>query len=1037
MKHVRRVAVFVHRLLLQPLRLLVPVLLLCAGAGVAQAQALRQGLPLAELEAQSQRLEQDAADVANRHGELSAEHFAALRALTDHHYFHQRSVQWVQAQQKVLALSMRAWGEDDLRVAQALNNLGAAYMTNGDPASALPVQQRALAIRERQLGPDHVDVAFVLTNLGGTYRDLARYAEARAVLERALAIRERQLGPDHLFVSWTLKFLGQTYLEAGDAATALGLHRREQAIRERQVQDTRHGSRERLVAESLSSVAAAQQAMGDVEAAWATRQQQLKLARRSDGEAGPTLRHALDDAGLMALARGDYGRALQLFEQARAMAQQLYGPDNRYLAAQLSSLGLLHLRVGDAGQAATWQQQALAMGRSRLSDVHPQVLLWQRRLAEAWSEQGRHTEARQQLAETCTLLQQARPAARAEQADCARAQGEAAYRAGDLPAAMAALVLAAGWLEADEGAVSTRTATLLAQAQTALAAGDAAAARAHALQALPLALQGRSPDQQARALELLAAAGEALGQRGAGLFWRKQAVNLIQQIRAGASQAPADFQHRFVTRRRDSFVQLADRLAAAGRVAEAQAVVAMLKEDELHQFIQRDVPLDPRTTRVPFAGPGEPEADAAYRRLAARLEAVGARHAAALARVRVGELQAAAPAAAEARQAWDDAQADWQALVERLALSLPDPAAARAGDAGGAGAPHPALQQMLATLGPRSALLHVVVTEHGVLLMLNTAERQQVRRVALPAAELNRQVARLRQAIQQHEPLPAVLPLAQALHRVLVAPVAAELRRSRVQTLLLSLDGSLRYLPFAALHDGRRFLAERHALVLFNPAAAAQVATAPRARWSLTALGATRGNAELGPLPAVQVELERLRNGPLPASVYLDERFTRQRLVAAIEGDDPVLHVASHFSFRPGALADSYLLLGDGGRLTLQELRRGNLSFRGIELLTLSACDTALGGGIDQQGAEVESFAALTQRQGAHAVLATLWPVADAGSAEFMARFYGQRPAGRRSPKALALQQAQRRFLQGRPAAGIDARHPYYWAGYVLMGNPR
>lgn len=999
-----------------------------------QAPALRQGLSMAELAAESQRLEQAAEQVAGQHGELSEPHFTALRALTDFHYFHQRSEQWVQAQRKVLALSLRAWGPDDLRVAQALNNLGAAHMTNGDPASALPVQQRALAIREQQLGPDHVDVAFVLTNLGGTYRDLARHAEARAVLERALAIREKQLGPGHLFVSWTLKFLGLNYLEAGDPAAALRLHQRELAIREQHAQTTRHGSPERLVAESLASVAAAQQALGDVDGAWATRQHELGQARISDGEAGPTLRHALHSAGLMALARGDYGGALQLLEQALAMALRLYGPDNRYVAAQLSSLGLLRLRAGEPEQAVRLQRQALAIGRERLGPAHPLVAQWQWRLAEALSEQGRHDEARLQMGAACAHLQQARLHARAQRADCARAEGEAARRAGDLPAATAALAQAAAWLAGEPEAITTRAAVLLEQAQTALAAGDASAAHGHAVQALPLALQGRSPDQQAHALELLAAAGEAQGRPGAGLFWRKQAVNLIQQLRAGASQAPADFQRQFVARRRDSFVQLADRLAAAGRVAEAQAVVAMLKEDELHQFIQRDVPLDPRSTRVPLAGPGEAEADAAYRRLADRLATQGARHAALQAAVRVGEQAADAAVVAEAAQAWADAQAAWQALVQRLSLSLPDPAVLRSGSLQ---QPHPALQQMLAALGPRTALLHIVVTEQGVLLMLNTAQQQQVRRVALPAPELNRQVARLRQAIQQREPEAVYLPLAQALHGVLIAPVAAELRRSGVQTLLLSLDGSLRYLPFAALHDGRRFLAEQYALALYNPAASARVATAPRPRWSLTALGATRGNDELGPLPAVQTELERLRQGPLPASVYLDERFTRQRLVAAIEGDDPVLHVASHFSFRPGALAESYLLLGDGSRLTLQELRRAGLSFEGIELLTLSACDTALGGGLDQRGAEVESFAALTQRQGAHAVLATLWPVADAGTADFMARFYAPLPVGRRLPKAQALQQAQRRLLHAASTAAPGSRHPYFWAGYVLMGNPR
>ena len=37
--------------------------------------------------------------------------------------------------------------------------------------------------------------------------------------------------------------------------------------------------------------------------------------------------------------------------------------------------------------------------------------------------------------------------------------------------------------------------------------------------------------------------------------------------------------------------------------------------------------------------------------------------------------------------------------------------------------------------------------------------------------------------------------------------------------------GTLRYLPFAALHDGERYLAERYATAILTPAAAAQAAS--------------------------------------------------------------------------------------------------------------------------------------------------------------------------------------------------------------------
>ncbi|NJS37184.1 MAG: CHAT domain-containing protein [Brachymonas sp.] len=133
-------------------------------------------------------------------------------------------------------------------------------------------------------------------------------------------------------------------------------------------------------------------------------------------------------------------------------------------------------------------------------------------------------------------------------------------------------------------------------------------------------------------------------------------------------------------------------------------------------------------------------------------------------------------------------------------------------------------------------------------------------------------------------------------------------------------------------------------------------------------------------------------------------------------------------------------------------------------MLTLSACDTASGGGRNERGSEVEGLGAAVQLAGARAVLATLWPVADQSTATLMQRFYAIRSQDTMST-ALAIQQAQLEMLQGKGAAGVQANsqiaakaeqaqvaglprlrpyqadpdkpfaHPYFWAPFILMGN--
>ena len=55
------------------------------------------------------------------------------------------------------------------------------------------------------------------------------------------------------------------------------------------------------------------------------------------------------------------------------------------------------------------------------------------------------------------------------------------------------------------------------------------------------------------------------------------------------------------------------------------------------------------------------------------------------------------------------------------------------------------------------------------------------------------------------------------------------------------------------------------------------------------------------------------------------------------------MHIASHFNFAPGTSADSYLLLGGGEKLTLADFQAGRYPLGSVDLLTLSACQTALG----------------------------------------------------------------------------------------------
>jgi CHAT domain-containing protein len=342
-----------------------------------------------------------------------------------------------------------------------------------------------------------------------------------------------------------------------------------------------------------------------------------------------------------------------------------------------------------------------------------------------------------------------------------------------------------------------------------------------------------------------------------------------------------------------------------------------------------------------------------------------------------------------------------------------------------------------APLPPHTASIRYLVTPARLRMIVRIGGREWSRDSPMASVRLNAVAFELREALRAPD-RDARRP-ARELYDVLVAPVDDLLRAHGVRRLHVITDGVLGYVPLAALHDGRDPLVARYSLVEVTPAApapSAGVKSVVPAR--IAGLGVSRALAGFDPLVRVPTELERIvrrgphdRDGVLPGIVLLDDAFTADALARVWRERYPFVHVATHFVFSPGPLADSYLLLGDGERWSLDELRRSGAALGDVDLLTLSACETAVTRA-DGTGRERESFAVLAQRQGARHVLATLWRVSDLSSATFMARFYAAHRAGRDLPDA--LRDAQLGFARAR---GGPWRHPYYWAPYTLMTSAR
>jgi len=293
------------------------------------------------------------------------------------------------------------------------------------------------------------------------------------------------------------------------------------------------------------------------------------------------------------------------------------------------------------------------------------------------------------------------------------------------------------------------------------------------------------------------------------------------------------------------------------------------------------------------------------------------------------------------------------------------------------------------------------------------------------AAAMAREVQRMRQSVER--PFDTrYLQQARRLNGWLYTPIAEHLAKLGVKTLVWVPDGALRGLPFAALHDGERHLAERFAIAVTPVASLVDPRPIAASSRKAVLTGLTVARQGFDPLPAVAGELAVLA-ALLDAPVLRDSDFTVNALQAALErAPANMIHVASHGQFAPEA-TQSFLLAYDG-RFTLPQLREALASAKlreePVELLTLSACQTAAG---DERAAL--GLAGVALSAGARSALATLWSVNDESTAALVIAFY-TRLVQDGATKAEALRGAQVALMK-------DERfnHPAFWAPFLLIGN--
>ncbi|MBF2029772.1 MAG: CHAT domain-containing protein [Oscillatoriales cyanobacterium C42_A2020_001] len=266
---------------------------------------------------------------------------------------------------------------------------------------------------------------------------------------------------------------------------------------------------------------------------------------------------------------------------------------------------------------------------------------------------------------------------------------------------------------------------------------------------------------------------------------------------------------------------------------------------------------------------------------------------------------------------------------------------------------------------------------------------------------------------------------AQAIYNALIRPLETDLSAIQPSTLVFVNDGVLRKVPMAALHDGQQFLVEKYPIATTPSLNLTSRRSLDRRNLNALAVGLTLEQPPFSALPNVEVEVKEVHH-LLGGTKLLDQDFTLKGVRDRLQGKRyPIVHMATHGKF--GGDAASTFLLTYRDRITidkLDEVLQTRQNLQPVELLTLSACQTAAG---DERSAL--GIAGLAVRAGVKSAMATLWFINDEATVPLVEEFYTQllKPG---TTKAEALQRAQKKLIQD-----INYNHPAVWSSFILIGN--
>ncbi|MCP4350132.1 MAG: tetratricopeptide repeat protein [Desulfobacterales bacterium] len=919
-----------------------------------------------------------------------------------------------------LSIREKTLGSQHPKVGIILNNLAALYYFLGKYAQAEPLFKRSLAIREKMLGSEHPDVGGSLNNLAELYRSLGNYTQAELFYKRALTIYEKTVGPEHPYVAKSLNSLALLFSSLGNYTQAKLLHNRALSIYEKTV-----GPEHLHFATTLNNLASLHYSFGNYTLVEPLLKRALAIYEKTVGPEHPNFARSLNDLALLYSSLGNYTQVESLYKRILTIYEKTVGPEHPNFAIIYSNLATHYSSLGNYTQAEQLYKRVLMIYEKTVGPEHPDFAKFFSMSASIYSSLGNYTQAEQLYKRALTICEKT---VGPEHPDFATILNKLAFlylmdgridkafnifNKHDSPDGLGACYLKRGeYRKAEE------------KFQKILKYSEKTSQKKFVITAhigLGFAYEGIKNFTDARkhfrnAIDLIEAQWQTLELSAKRAF-------LSGNVEVNFTRLDAY----------EGMVRVVIREKKRGYQKESLLYAEKVKSRTLLEILTaKNTKGIEKNNREIFAKDRrfQQEIDMLKKRMSVLTE--------------LG-LKAPEREKQRAEQMLNTTLRNYEQFINEVKLQNTELAS-------------------LITVAPLSAekiqslldssvtILEYFTTKDDIFVWTITKNEIRVHELSIGNKTIHTMVNDLllpNISDTSRRPAPLILlstgetqdkktdkqekeknrkrflNAARNFYRSIIKPVENEIH---TENLIIVPHGALHKVPFAALNDGKQYMADKYAISVVPSSAVIEYVVKKRNRNKGRLLAFANPVTDYVSLGFAETEINNI-SGIFPEKeTYFRSKATESRAKGKSASPD-IIHFACHGEFNDKQPMQSGLLLSkdmdNDGRLQVHELF--GLNLRNANLVVLSACDTALSriyGGDDLVGLARGFIYA-----GTPSILATLWEVDDRSTSILMKKFYENwYRKGMSKPEALRKAQISIKSMPG-------YEHPFYWAPFVMIGD--